>query len=446
MLEESPDRSRLLHLKSPILTNGDLEAVKHLTGVGFTTRVLSCLFSATVGPQALRPAVELLCDQAIDAVDQGCDVLVLSDRGVDANNAGIPMLMALGAVHHRLLREGKRMQCSLICETAEARDTHHLACLIGYGAAAVNPYLAFAVAADLANQPPGNLLSPAEAADSYKKSLEKQLLKVMSKMGISTLSGYLGAQLFDVVGVDRDVVKTCFEGTVSHLDGVGYEGIASETLARHQRGFFTEVKRLDDWGYYRYRRDGETHTYNPQMVRVLHHAVESNDIDQYLVFKELVQGQPPVNIRDLLRMTPLADPVPLDEVEPATLIVRRFASASMSLGTLSPEAHEALAIAVNRIGARSNTGEGGEDPRRYRLVIGDGDSANSRSKQVASGRFGVTPEYIAMADELEIKMAQGSKPGEGGQLPVHKVVDHIAAIRYTQPGVTLISPPPHHDI
>ncbi|MQF69962.1 glutamate synthase large subunit [SAR202 cluster bacterium AD-804-J14_MRT_500m] len=445
-LQESPDRCKLVHLQSPILTNEELESLKNLESKGFVTKDLKCTFPATVGPQALKLAVEDLCNQAVEAVDQGCNILVLSDRGVNPNDAGIPMLMALGAVHHRLLRAGKRMQCSLVCETAEARDTHHLACLIGYGAAAVNPYLAISVAADLANHSPTVLLSSEEAVTSYVNALEKQLLKVMSKMGISTLSGYLGAQLFDVVGVDRDVVGMCFEGTVSHLDGVGFDGIARETLARHQRGFFTEVKRLDDWGYYRYRRDGETHSYNPQMVRALHHAVESNDTDQYGVFKGLVEIQPPVNLRDLLRMNNLGDPVPLDEVEPAAAIVRRFASASMSLGALSPEAHETLAIAVNRIGARSNTGEGGEDSRRYRQTIGQGDSSNSRSKQIASGRFGVTPEYIAMADELEIKMAQGSKPGEGGQLPGHKVVEHIAAIRYTQPGVTLISPPPHHDI
>ena len=446
MLDETPDHARLLYLPSPVLTDGELEVLKKLEAPGVRAVVLSCLFPAAEGPECLRLAIERLCQESLQAMEEGATILILSDRGVDANYAPISMLLAVGAVHNHLLRAGKRMNCSLVCETGEAREMHHICCLIGYGASAVNPYLGFAATKKLsaAAHHPEN--GSEEAIAPYKKIVEKQVLKVMSKMGISTVSGYHGAQLFEAIGLGREVVETCFAGTTSQLGGIGFEGLARETLARHQSGYADGTGGLDDWGYYRFRKNGELHAFNPQMVRALHKSVESGNWKDHQAFLEQVKGLPPVNLRDLMRVKPLGQLVPLEEVEPAQDIVRRFNTGSMSLGALSPEAHETLAIATNRIGSRSNTGEGGEDPRRYRTIINGRDSANSKSKQVASGRFGVTPEYLAMADELEIKMAQGSKPGEGGQLPGHKVVEHIAIIRHTQPGVPLISPPPHHDI
>ncbi|MFQ5860130.1 MAG: glutamate synthase large subunit [Dehalococcoidia bacterium] len=445
LLEESPKHAHLVFHPSPILTDNDLAALQSLEDPAFQQAVIPCLLEIAQGAAGLKPALERICAEASRAVDQGRSILVLSDRGVDAQHAPIPMLLATGAVHHHLIRQGKRMRASIVCESGEPREMHHMACLLGYGANAINPYLAFQSIHTLLAEGNHPELPPEKALANYKKTLEKQILKIMSKMGISALSGYHGAQIFEVVGLGPEVVDACFAGTPSQVSGIGFAEIAEEVLERHRRASTEERTKLEDHGYYRFRKEGEPHAFNPFMVRALHKAVQSNDPQDYQQFLKQVQSLPPINLRSLLDIWPLGPPVPLEEVQPVTEIVQQFTTASMSLGALSPEAHETLAIAMNRIGSKSNTGEGGEDPRRYRERR-NGDSANSRTKQVASGRFGVTPEYLAMADELEIKMAQGSKPGEGGQLPGHKVVEHIALIRHTQTGVTLISPPPHHDI
>jgi glutamate synthase (NADPH/NADH) large chain/glutamate synthase (ferredoxin) len=394
-------------------------------------------------------ALESLCSKAAEAVAAGTSLLILSDKGVNINHAAIPMLLAVGAVHHHLIRQGKRMRCSIIAETAEAREMHHMACLIGYGSSAVHPYLALQVVRKEAQEANVDGVSPERAVANFMKTLDKQILKIMSKMGISALSAYHGAQIFEAIGVSEAVINYAFAGTASAIQGVGFREIAEEALARHAEAFQpSSPDRLPDYGYYRYRRDGEPHGFNPQTIPVLHKALRDPGDGHvfYRDYRQRIKEQGPISLRDLLSFRPLGPQVPLDEVESAAEIVKRFQTGSMSLGALSPEAHETLAIATNRIGARANTGEGGEQPVRWRKVLPNGDSPNSAAKQVASGRFGVTPEYLAMAKELEIKMAQGSKPGEGGQLPGHKVVSYIAETRRTQEGVPLISPPPHHDI
>ncbi|MBI2165668.1 MAG: glutamate synthase large subunit [Chloroflexi bacterium] len=446
ILEETPEHVKLVSLSSPILLDNELEALIHLTDPAFQTAVIPCLFPVKDGPQGLRLALEEVCRKAEEAVDGGKSILVLSDKGVDGEHAPVPMLLAVGAVHNHLIRIGKRMRCSIIVQSGEPREMHHMACLIGYGASAINPYLALASVKGLSQQGHGQELSLEKALSNYRKTLDKQILKIMSKMGISAVTGYHGAQIFEAIGLGPEVIELCFSGTPSLVGGIGFQEIAREILERHRHGFAREMNYLDDWGYYRFRKDGEVHGFSPLSVRALHKAVaDDGSYELYQKYLDLVSSASPIALRDLLAFMPLREPVPLEEVELAQQIVKRFATGSMSLGALSPEAHETLSIAMNRMGAKSNTGEGGEDPRRYRLRM-NGDSSNSKAKQVASGRFGVTPEYLAMAEELEIKMAQGSKPGEGGQLPGHKVVEHIARIRHTQPGVTLISPPPHHDI
>jgi glutamate synthase (ferredoxin) len=446
-LEEEPEAAHLLFHPTPILLDHEVEALRHHPDPPFRAATIPCLFPVRAGPQGLEPALREVCRRALEAVDAGASILILSDKGVDPEHAPIPMLLAVGAVHHELIRQGRRMRCSLVVESGEPREMHHIACLLGYGAQAVNPYLAFRSLRHIVEEAhtPYPDLTMDKAVQNYKKTLEKQILKIMSKMGISTLASYCGAQIFEAIGVGREVVELCFTGTESQVGGVGFGEIAAEVLERHRRAYGEEARLLDDPGYYRFRRGGEVHGYNPFMVRALHKVSMDGLPNAYQEFLEEVRSLPPIALRDLLTFRPLGEPVPLEEVEPASEIVKRFATASMSLGALSPEAHEVLAIATNRIGAKANTGEGGEDPRRFRERR-NGDNPNCAVKQVASGRFGVTPEYLAMAEELEIKMAQGSKPGEGGQLPGHKVVAHIAAIRHTQVGVPLISPPPHHDI
>ena len=445
LLEETPEHARLVSLSSPVLGNQELNVLKNLGQPNFTAEVIPCLFRVISGPAGLKRALDEMCERASRAVDEGKTILILSDRGINAEQAPIPMLLAVGGIHYHLIRQGKRMRASIVVETGEAREMHHLACLIGYGASAVNPYLAFQTVFHMAEEDQLTDVGPEKALLNYKNTLEKQILKIMSKMGISAVSGYHGAQTFEALGIGQEVIDLCFQGTPSQISGIGFEDIAREVLERHQRAFAEEKQKLEDYGYYRFRKDGEPHAFNPSMVRTMHRAVENNSQEEYYKFVEELNGLPPVYLRDLLEFVPYGPPVPLDRVEPATEIVCRFTTGSMSLGALSPEAHETLAMAMNFLGGKSNTGEGGEDPRRYRTRI-NGYSPNSRGKQVASGRFGVTPEYLAMADELEIKMAQGSKPGEGGQLPGHKVVDYIARLRHTQSGVPLISPPPHHDI
>ena len=404
--------------------------------------------------------------------------LILSDRAADHANIPVPMLLAVGAVHHHLIRAGLRMKASLICETGEARDVHQIACLIGYGASAVCPYLAFDSAREIIGQikvaaqqgvtkagADADKLAKAQAAlkeaealtyekalKNIRKSLEDGLLKIMSKMGISVLASYHGAQIFEAIGLGEKVMEKCFHRSPSQVGGIGFLEIARESLTRHEKAFAAGARRkpvkdpqLEDAGYYRFRRAGERHAVTPPVIQSFHSFVKSGNAEEYKKYVAAVKAQQPISFKDMFELVPKTAPIPVDEVEPIEDIRVRFTTAGMSLGALSREAHEALAIAMNRIGGKSNSGEGGEDPERFKTMP-NGDSANSAIKQIASGRFGVTAAYLASAKEIEIKMAQGAKPGEGGQLPGHKVSPYIARLRHTVPGVMLISPPPHHDI
>ncbi|MEX2430637.1 MAG: glutamate synthase large subunit [Dehalococcoidia bacterium] len=450
VLEESEDHARLLRLDSPILTETQFAQVTGAPDSPFQTAVISALFPVTGGRAALREAVDRLCREAEAAVDGGAGLVVVSDRGVDASHAAVPMLLATGAVHHHLIRTGKRMRAALLVETGEARDMHHFALLIGYGASAVHPYLALSVIRSLIAEGHDEEVGKDKAIGNYIKTINKQLLKIMSKMGISTITAYHGAQIFEAVGLDQEMVGQCFAGTTTPVGGIGFDEIADEVLHLHQAAFAppgAKPLKLDDYGYYRFRRDGEPHGFTPINVRALHNALKDDGTgrDGYGQYVDQISGGDPISVRDLLRIKAAGPAVPLDQVEPAKEIVKRFNGGSMSFGALSIEAHEAIAIGYNLIDSKSGSGEGGEDPRRFRERK-NGVHTGSKMKQVASGRFGVTPEYLAMAEVLEIKMAQGSKPGEGGQLPGHKVTEIIARARRTQPGVPLISPPPHHDI
>jgi len=447
LLDEHESHARLIKLESPILTAADLQWLLQDRPCGFSSRVLAALFDPAQGAAGFERALETLCDEAAAAAAAGCAILVLSDSGVSETRAPIPMLLATGAVHQHLVGLGKRLSVSLVIDTGEAREDHHFACLIGNGANAVHPFLAFHVIAQKA--------AGAEAAqrgvNNYISAVEKGLLKIMAKMGISTIASYCGAQIFEILGLDGEIVDKYFTGTPARLDGVGLGQIA-EDAARFHNAAFSGAPALEDAGFYRYRKGGEFHSFNPDVFRALHKVARGGSVEDYKLYKNHTENRPPTTVRDLLDFSG-PNPIPIDAVEPAADIVRRFSTSGMSHGALSREAHETLAIAMNRMGARSNSGEGGEDPRRVsapyaeRMPYGSpGDSANSRIKQVASARFGVTPQYLVSADELEIKMAQGSKPGEGGQLPGHKVSAEIGAIRHAATGVTLISPPPHHDI
>jgi glutamate synthase domain-containing protein 2/glutamate synthase domain-containing protein 1/glutamate synthase domain-containing protein 3 len=453
-LEETPEHARLIRLQSPILTNPEIQQLLALQEGPFKSATIACTFPVAEGTAGLKPHLDRICREAEKAVDAGATILILSDWGMDAQQAPMPMLLAVGAVHHHLIRVDKRSKAGLICETAECREVHQLACLLGYGASAVNPYAAFATLNDLLTRnelgpETARLTDPAVAAKNYRSAMEKGLLKIMSKMGISTLASYSGAQTFHAIGLHPDVIDYAFTGTASQVKGLSFEEIAEETLARHRRAFSAEAK-LTDEGVYRFRRDGELHAYTPTVIQSFHTYVGIKGVDKagkwedYEKYVAAVEEAAPVALRQCLGLKK-GTPIPIEEVEPAEEIRRRFTTAGMSLGALSPEAHETLAIAMNRIGGKSNSGEGGEERSRF-TPLENGDSKNSRIKQVASGRFGVTAEYLASATEIEIKMAQGSKPGEGGQIPGHKVSPMIAKLRHSTPGVTLISPPPHHDI
>jgi glutamate synthase (ferredoxin) len=448
-LAETPEQARLLELDSPFLTDEQLAALKADPGLRAVT--LSTLFRVADGPAGLEQALDRVCAQAETAARSGAQLLVLSDRGVSARHTFIPSLLAVSAVHHHLLRAGLRTQVDLIAESGEPREVHHFACLLGYGAAALNPYLALTTASGLKRP---HSQSP---TTHYLHAAEHGLLKIMSKMGISTVDAYCGAQIFEVVGLRSAVVDAYFTGSASHLGGIGLADIAAIVLRWHETAFTPDGQpTLDSPGFYKFKRSGEMHAFSPAIVHALHTAVKfpgalnGRSRDGYAAYKrysELQQARTPVDVRDLLEFSPLtpgdreASPeARRSAVEPSASIARRFSTAAMSHGALSVEAHQTMTIAMNRLGALSNSGEGGEDPARYRT------EANDRVKQVASARFGVTPAYLVHADELQIKMAQGSKPGEGGQLPGHKVTAEIAAIRHATPGITLISPPPHHDI
>jgi glutamate synthase (NADPH/NADH) large chain/glutamate synthase (ferredoxin) len=454
-LEETPEHAQLLRLQSPVLTNPEFNQLTALQDETFRSATISCCFPVAEGPANFKKHLDRICQEAEKAVDEGASILILSDWEISAEIAPMPMLLALGAVHHHLIRRDKRARAGLICETSECRDVHQLACLLGYGASAVNPYTAFATLNDLLSR--GELKNetvqitdPAVAAKNYRSALEKGLLKIMSKMGISTLASYCGAQVFHAIGLHPDVIEFAFTGTASQVKGLGFQEIAEETLARHQRAFTPEA-RLSDEGVFRFRREGELHAYTPTVIQSFHTYVgikgadKAGKWDDYEKYVAAVEDAAPVALRQCLGLKRNGHAIPIDEVEPVEDIRRRFTTAGMSLGALSPEAHETLAIAMNRIGGKSNSGEGGEDRVRF-MPMENGDSKNSRIKQVASGRFGVTAEYLASATEIEIKMAQGSKPGEGGQIPGPKVSGLIARLRHSTPGVTLISPPPHHDI
>jgi glutamate synthase (NADPH/NADH) large chain/glutamate synthase (ferredoxin) len=453
LLSETPEHCNQVMLETPILLDGELSAICAL-GETMPSVSVDCTWPALEGPEGLEPAVRRICDEVEQAVDRDVRIIVLSDRAVDHDRVAVPMLMVMGAVHHHLRRVGKRMKASMICETGEARDVHHVACLIGYGASCVNPYLGFETLRELHER--GTLQGDLpQAFLNYKTALESGLLKIMSKMGISVASSYRGAQIFEAIGLSSKLVEECFTGTSSKLEGLGYVEVATESLTRHAMAYGgapIEPGKLDDPGYYRFRRGGELHVVSPPVIQNFHTYVgikgadKAGKAEDYKKYVDSVLANQPHSLRNLLSLVPLeSGPVPIEEVEPVEEIRKRFTTAGMSLGALSPEAHETLAIAMNRIGGKSNSGEGGEDPARFNRRE-NGDLANSAIKQIASGRFGVSAAYLASAKEIEIKMAQGAKPGEGGQLPGHKVSAYIAKLRHSVAGVTLISPPPHHDI
>ncbi len=437
LLEEDPMHARLLHLPSPVLTGEMMGAIR--TSAPVPTATLPVLFPASEGPAGMRPALEALIEDARAAIAAGVGIIILTDQGASADRAPIPMLLAVSAVHHALIRRGLRSKTGLLVEAGEARDIHSIACLIGYGASAVHAYLAQQTIVAKAQ----DARDARQRIEAWRQAVEDGLLKIMSKMGISTLSAYHGAQVFETVGMSAALIEEYFTGTPSRLGGADLDEIARMVLQRHANAFHATGP-LEEAGLVRFRRNGEYHAFNPYVVKALRTAARGEGNGSHEKLADLVEGRPPTDVRDLLEFVP-ASPVPLDEVEPAEAIVKRFVTSAMSHGALSREAHETLAIAANRIGARSNSGEGGEDPTRY-APRPDGDWSNSAIKQIASARFGVTPAYVLSASELEIKMAQGSKPGEGGQLPGHKVSEEIARIRRSQPGITLISPAPHHDI
>lgn len=471
LLEPKATYAKRLKLDTPILLESELAEIK---ASQFKTTQLSTLFAISTGPNGLEAAVKSLCQQAAEAVKAGAKILVLSDKAtLNTEDTYIPPLLAVGAVHHHLIREGLRMKASLIVNTAQCWSTHHFACLIGYGASAICPYLALDSVKSWWSDPKtqqfmerGKIAAIAldTALANYRKAVEGGILKILSKMGISLLTSYQGAQIFEAIGIGKDLLKLGFYGTTSRLGGLSICELAQEVLSFHQKAFpQLTIKKLENLGFVQYRQGGEYHANSPELTKALHKAVKSQQYDHYETYQKHLEGKPITALRDLLDLNSDRNSIPLAEVEPVTEIFKRFCTGGMSLGALSREAHETLAIAMNRIGGKSNSGEGGEDPVRYKVLddvtaegtsellphlkgLKNGDTASSAIKQVAAGRFGVTPEYLMNARQIEIKISQGAKPGEGGQLPGKKVSPYIAMLRRTKPGVTLISPPPHHDI
>ncbi|MEI6438018.1 MAG: glutamate synthase large subunit [Candidatus Omnitrophota bacterium] len=451
VLAETPDHARRLRLARPILTNKELEQVAHVNVTGLKAATLPIIFRKSEGAAGLPKAMEDLCARVDKAMEDGVNILVLSDREMSAKNVAIPSLLACAGLHHHLIRKGARTKVSIVLETGEAREMHHFAVLIGYGANAINPYLAFETIEHEVNAGHFKLPDPDmyHAQKNYIKSTRKGLFKIISKMGISTIQSYCGAQIFEAVGLGEGLVEKYFTATPSRIGGIEIAMVAEEALRRHAQAYpesGPEEKLLDEGGWYHWRKDGEFHQINPEVIATLQQAVRANDYQLFKKFTKTVNeaDRNIPNIRGLMQFKK-GHPVPLSEVEPAMEIVKRFATGAMSYGSISKEAHETLAIAMNRLGGFSNTGEGGEDPARFKPDA-NGDRRRSRIKQVAQGRFGVNIEYLVNSDQMQIKMAQGAKPGEGGQLPGHKVTKEIAGTRGTTPGVQLISPPPHHDI
>ncbi|MEM8672615.1 MAG: glutamate synthase large subunit [Cyanobacteria bacterium P01_G01_bin.67] len=471
LLNLKPEDAKLLKLESPVINDEELEVIKTSS---FKAQELSTLYKIATGPNGLQRAVAELCEQATQAVVAGVEIIILSDRSEDIGTefSYIPPLLAVGAVHHHLIRQGLRLRTSLVVDTAQCWSTHHYACLIGYGASAVCPYLTLESVRQWWNDSKTQKLMANErieaisldqAQKNYRQSIEAGLLKILSKMGISLLSSYHGAQIFEALGLGVDVVNLAFAGTTSRLGGLTIAELAQEVIAFHQKAFpEIQGKKLENYGFVKYKKGGEYHMNSPEMSKALHKAVKSKAYDHYELYKQHLQGRPATALRDLLDFKSDRESIALDEVESVESIFKRFCTGGMSLGSLSREAHETLAVAMNRIGGKSNSGEGGEDTVRFKVLddvahgqsptlphlngLENGDTANSAIKQVASGRFGVTPEYLMSAQQIEIKLAQGAKPGEGGQLPGKKVSPYIASLRRSKPGVTLISPPPHHDI
>ncbi len=465
LLQPGPRNCHCIKLKTPILKNDELAKLKALDGrpihmpasegegvkSGFQSATIDVVFRVSEGGLGLKRAMEEVRRRADDAIRDGVNVIILSDRGIDRDHAAIPALLAVSGVHHHLIGQGTRTRTGLVLESGEPREVHHFALLIGYGAAAVNPYLAFETLDDMIRD---GSLSEAEhelAVKNFVKAVTKGVVKVISKMGISTVQSYCGAQIFEAIGLGPELIDEYFRWTSSRVGGVGIDVIAEEVRHRHEHAFPNRQlngRQLDPGGQYQYRTDGEYHLFNPETVHKLQYACRTSNYSVFKEYSKLVdnQSQRACTLRGLMELKFKNNPIPIDEVEPVEEILKRFKSGAMSYGSISQEAHESLAIAMNRIGGKSNTGEGGEDPERYLWTNELGDSKNSAIKQVASGRFGVTSNYLVNARELQIKMAQGAKPGEGGQLPGHKVYPWIAKVRHSTPGVGLISPPPHHDI
>ncbi|MEC4674579.1 MAG: glutamate synthase large subunit [Nitrospirota bacterium] len=449
LIAETPEACRRIKVRQPILTNAELQKLREFEDPHFVSKTLPMLFRVAEGPDGLGSAVDQLCRDASKAIKEGYKFLILSDRGMNEEWAPIPSLLGIAAVHHHLVREATRTEVGLILETGEPRDVHHFACLIGYGAGVVNPYLVFETYVDLEREgylPEG--VDADTASEKFIKAINKGLLKIFSKMGISTVQSYCGAQIFEALGLSQKLVDRYFTGTPSRVEGIGMREIGEETLRRHSVAYQpAPIRQLDFGSEIHYRIQGEHHNWNPDTISKLQHATRVNDAKSYEEYSQMVNDESKCrsNLRGLFDFKFEPQPVSLEEVESVKDIVKRFTTGAMSYGAISKEAHETLAIAMNRIGGKSNTGEGGEDGERF-VPLPNGDSKNSHIKQVASGRFGVTANYLVNAKELQIKMAQGAKPGEGGQLPGHKVDEIIANMRFSTPGVGLISPPPHHDI
>ncbi len=445
ILETDPDHVKMVKFKSPVVSNSTFELIKRLSYKGFSSSTIPMHFEAARGAEGLEQAVDDICNQAEKAVDEGKNYIILTDRGISSEKAPVPSLMAVSAVHHHLINTRKRMQIDIVVESAEPREVMHFALLFGYGASIINPYMCFATIDKLVKE--NKMQMDYDRAEwNFMHAVNKGLLKILSKMGISTLRSYRSSQIFEAVGIDQSIINKYFEGTHSRIGGIGLEEIAREALIPHTNAFAPQP--LDEpltEGIYQYRKHGEQHAWNPESISLLQWATRNNDYSKFKEYSAIVDRDTklPGFLRGLFEFK--KNPIDISRVEPVENIMKRFVTGAMSYGSISSEAHESLAIAMNRIGGRSNTGEGGEDPNRF-TPYENGDNARSAIKQIASGRFGVTTEYLVNADEIQIKISQGAKPGEGGQLPGHKVDEIIAKTRYSIPGITLISPPPHHDI